>query len=340
MPPPNPPASPQRRSRFHFHSDTKAPVELKELEQQSHKRHTEFRRRVNQLDHNVASWTARFTDEIVQRDKEAVELYDDFVADPLERCAERFMRLMDSKFSALQATGSEGSAREPSLDASHIEEDDSDDSSHDSGTTDDANSENGNHQFAGESDTREISESEATRTLTASVNNTSTDDHNDNDTRPPSLQSLSLQVSHLNREMMEYMHVTIPSARDQHLESFHQKLKTELPPKLLMEKTKAAKREQAIFQKFESMAGLASRSLAEENAMRIASLKTLEDKVLEAGGWDEKRTCRFMEEVKDIRAMMENEREERISSDEKVLENIVQCRNQLQQALLEAMADD
>ena len=140
--------------------------------------------------------------------------------------------------------------------------------------------------------------------------------------------------------MLHYTHVTIPSLRDQHLDSFHRKLRAEIPPKLHMEKTKATNREQAIFQRFESMAGLASRRLAEENSQRIASLKLLEEKILEAGGWDEKRTCRFLEEVKEIRGLLEKEREERVNSDERVLENIVQCRVQLQQALLEAMADE
>ena len=38
--------------------------------------------------------------------------------------------------------------------------------------------------------------------------------------------------------------------------------------------------------------------------------------------------------------MLEDEREERVQSDERVLENIVKCRVQLQKALLEAMADE
>lgn len=284
-------------------------MELKELEQQSHKRHTDFRRRVNQLDHNVASWTSRFAEEIVQRDTESVVMYDDFVSDPLERSVERFMRLMDAKFSAIRGSVLEGAGRKSSLDTSHVDDGDVDDSV-------DADYDN---------DTKFIDYQH---------------ENDEDDDFSPSLQSLSLQVSRLSRDMMQHTHVTLPSLRDQHLDSFHRKLKAEIPTKLHMEKTKAAKREQSIFQKFESMAGLASRSLAEENAVRIASLKILEIKILEAGGWDEKRTCRFLDEVKEIRKMLEDEREERVQSDERVLENIVKCRVQLQKALLEAMADE
>ena len=310
-------ASPPRKSRFHFHSDTKAPNEFKELEQQSHKRATDFRRRVNQLDHNVATWTSRFAHEVVQREKDSVELYDDFVTVPLERSAERFMRLMDAKFSSIQGSLLDRSTpMESDLDTSHNDDtnDEYDTISRDS---DDDEGSNDGTQSA------------------ATATNACTDDQ----THQPNFQSVSRQVSDLSNKMMRYKHVMIPSLRDQYLDSFHRKLKSDVPPRLHMEKTKAAKREQAIFNKFESMAGLSSRSLVEENAQRIASLKILENKILEAGTWDERRNCRFLDEVQEIRKMLEEERAGRVASDEKVLEKVLENRVMLQKTLLDAMTE-
>jgi len=320
-PPPTPPpaGSPNRRSRFQFHSDTKAPTELKEFSTQAYKRHTEFRKRVNDLDHNVAAWTSRFAEEIITREKDMVGMYDYAVAEPLERCAERFMRRMDVEFGNLQAKPNADTSA--SLDTSYYREEE-------------VGNGNQSEDINGDDDPlvdQEGIDQEPSKVEQAS--NAAADDSNDG----PSLQSLSEQISSLSYSLMEHVHITTPSLRNQHLDSFQKKFKSEIPPKLHMEKTKAAKREQAIFQKFESMAGLASRSLYEENAKRVAQLKSIEEKILEAGGWDEKRTSRFLDEVKDIRMTLKLEREERMKNDELVLENIVACRVQLHKALLDSM---
>ena len=306
--------SPSRKSRFQFHSDTKAPVELKKIEQQSHKRHTEFRRRVIDLDRNVAEWTASFSKEIVQRDKDSAELYDYAVSHPLEGCAERFMRRMHVGFSNLQGSGSGSGSkthRKPSSDEEFHDDD-----------------------FDG----KENAERESTCLEDDDLSSVS--DSIANNDNGPSLQSLTHQVSALANNLMQHVHVTTPQLRDQHLDAFQRKVKSEIPPKLHMEKTKAAKREQAIFQKFESMAGLASRSLAEENAARIASLQMLKDKILEAGGWDEKRTTRFLDEVNELKREIQEEREARMESDETVLAQIVECRKILHKTLLDSMTDE
>eukprot|EP01083_Nonionella_stella_P223934 797530_1 len=89
-----------KRSRFKFQSD-KAPVELKAIEKDNYKRHTEFRIRVNDLDHQIAKWMSRFANEILERDRESSTLFEDAVTDPLERCAERFMRRLELEFGIL-----------------------------------------------------------------------------------------------------------------------------------------------------------------------------------------------------------------------------------------------
>lgn len=325
LPPPSTPplpGSPNRRSRFQFHSDTKAPTELKEFSTQAYKRHTEFRKRVNDLDHNVAAWTSRFAEEIITRDKDMVGMYDYAVAEPLERCADRFMRRMDAEFGTLQVKPNADMSMSASLDTSYYREEEMDNGKQ---------SEDISVDVEDPLVDQEGMDQEPSKVEQAS--NSNADDSNDG----PSLQSLSEQISSLSYNLMEHIHITTPSLRNQHLDSFHIKFKTEIPPKLHMEKTKAAKREQAIFQKFESMAGLASRSLYDENAKRVAQLKLVEEKILEAGGWDEKRTSRFLDEVKDIRMTLKFEREERIKNDELVLEKIVECRVQLHKALLDSI---
>jgi hypothetical protein len=97
------PLSPTRQSRFKFHSDINAPNELKEFSAQAHKRHAEFRKRVNALDHNVAGWMNRLVQEVQSRENEMVTMYDYAISEPLERCAERFMRRMDVEFETMQA---------------------------------------------------------------------------------------------------------------------------------------------------------------------------------------------------------------------------------------------
>jgi len=318
-PPPTPPSNDpaQRRSRFEFHSDTKAPTELKEFSTQAHKRHTEFRKRVNDLDHNVAAWTSRFAEEIIVRDKDMVGMYDYAVAEPLERCAERFMRRTDAEFGNLQTFSSADMGA--SLDTSYYRGEAGGDQNYVEGLS---------------MDTEENLPGPSTETSEKVKESSSNANDRNNG---PSLQSLSEQISSLSYNLMEHIHIATPSLRDQHLDSFQLKFKTEVPPKLHVEKTKAAKREQAIFQKFESMAGLASRSLYDNNAKRVVQLRLLEEKILEAGGWDEKRTCRLLDEVREIRQQLELEREKRMKSDELVLEKIVVCRVQLHKALLESM---
>ena len=56
------PSSPSRKSRFSFHSDTKAPKEFNNLVDSSHVRQTEFFSRLNDTDRRVAAWISRQTE--------------------------------------------------------------------------------------------------------------------------------------------------------------------------------------------------------------------------------------------------------------------------------------
>jgi hypothetical protein len=300
------PLSPTRQSRFKFHSDINAPNELKEFSAQAHKRHAEFRKRVNALDHNVAAWMNTFVQEVQNRENEMVSMYDYSVSEPLERCAERFMRRMDIEFENMQLKSSTSDVSCCSSGHSHPDHD---------------------------------PESEDDIILYAKHKKDSNNINHNNmsNSLPPSLSSLSEQIHALSHNLMEYIYISIPSHKKDHLDSLHHQFQSELLSKLHTEKTKALKREYAIFQKFESMASLMARRFCEQNAKRIAQLKMLENKILEAGGWDEKRTSRFLEEIQEIRQALEVEREERVKNDDLVLKKIVDCRVKLHKALLESM---
>ena len=127
------------------------------------------------MDRNVATWTSRFAEEVVKRENESVEIYDDFVTVPLERSVERFMRLMDAKFSSIQGNVLESSSS--SLVDGVTEVDD--------GTKNVSREHNGDESSQNESISEEV---------TATATNALTDDQSD----PPSLQLISRQVSILS----------------------------------------------------------------------------------------------------------------------------------------------
>lgn len=324
-----------KRSRFKFHSD-KAPVELKAIEKDNHKRHTEFRIRVNDLDHQIAKWMSRFANEILERDRESSTLFEDAVTDPLERCAERFMRRLELEFGILHGATTSLNGASDDEDKGDNDHETYDDASGECGDGNENDTESETDTFTG-TGTMSPATDKAQNVLDGDGKGSGNDDDNDPDKDEPSnLQDLSHEISKLSSNLMQHIHVTTPALKYHHLDSFHRQMQGTIPPKIHMEKTKAAKREQAIFQKFESMAGLASRSLAEENAARVAELKILEHKILEAGGWDERRSSRFLEEVREIRTMLEQERAERIANDQMVLEAIVSTRTMLHKTLLES----
>lgn len=306
-------STPSRKSRFQFVADTKAPTELKEFSAQAYKRHTDFRTNVNALDHKVAAWSARFANEVIARDKEMISYFEYSVADPLERCAERFMRRMEMEFEKLDS---------PSLDTTFTND------KEESIEPQDANSDSSTKILDEVLDTGKKQEE-----IHEELNTNCLPDC-------PSLSSVSKDTDTLRKQLLEFRHVTIPALKNQHLDSLELKVKRELAARMHVENIKTAKRELAIDKKFEAFAGLTERSLCETNAKRVVELEQLREKINEAGGWDEKRTSNFLEEVRLLRESIAREREERMKNDELVLEKIVESRVKLHKILLESMTTD
>ncbi|GFH58589.1 hypothetical protein CTEN210_15065 [Chaetoceros tenuissimus] len=306
-------SSPSRKSRFQFVADTKAPTELKEFSAQAYKRHTDFRKRVNALDHKVAAWSARFANEVIARDKEMVSFFEYSVADPLERCAERFMRRMEMEFEKLDS---------PEIDTSFVNDNDG------SMEQQDANNDSSTRV-----NDKELDRGKKQEEIHEELNTSCLPDG-------PSLSSVSKDTETLRKRLLEFRHVTVPALKSQHFDSLELKVTRELAAKMHVENIKTAKRELAIDKKFEAFAGLTERSLCETNAKRVVELEQLREKINEAGGWDEKRTSNFLEEVRLLRESIAREREERMKNDELVLEKIVESRVKLHKILLESMTTD
>lgn len=88
-----------------------------------------------------------------------------------------------------------------------------------------------------------------------------------------------------------------------------------------------------MVRRFESISGMGYRSVVEENAARLASLTLLEEQIASAGRLDEERTGRYLAEVKEIRRMIQQERNERVMQDEVVINRLVETRQMLQRSL-------
>ncbi len=171
------------------------------------------------------------------------------------------------------------------------------------------------------------------------------DDHEDLQsstatTNPPSIRSISRDMSTLSSNLNYHIHTCTPSSIQTNLLNFQSQVQNNIPSHIQMEKFKSSKREQSIHHKIDSMAGITQKSLSEERATAHAELTILKEKVLEAGGWDELRTARFLSEVREIRESLRREREERMKKDEFVLNRIVETRELLHKTLLDSLGKE
>lgn len=123
-------------SRFEFHSDTRVPPQLSILERETYIRYTAFVSRLNAIDRQVASWTARHANEVVDRGLDVVRLYNWHACDPLERCAKRVLDKLERELGALwesklEKRGVRDNGTDNSNDDSAVGGDDSDNMDYD-----------------------------------------------------------------------------------------------------------------------------------------------------------------------------------------------------------------
>ncbi len=354
-------------SRFKFHSDTKAPIQFSQLEQQTAQNITSFRLKLNAIDKQIANWNTTFVNEVVDRDKDLVGMLDYVCVDPLERCSERFFERLESKMGKLWGSSSENENGDGNgighgiIDKDNLRNNVDNDKVADKETDDNnMNNLNNNDQQEEEVVVEDVEEGDENAGIVeeetnepihhnqANKNNieeeSTTSKSNPNSTNSkttksssssssPSIQSLSSQISSLSSNLNNYIHQTVPTQ----IQSFHKQYKNHIPSNIQLESLKATKREQSILSKFESMAGLTQKAYVQEKATTHAELTLLRDEVNVAGGYDEYRTSRFLSEIEDVRKLLEVEREKRKMKDELVLEKIVATREMLQKMVLDAL---
>lgn len=352
------------KSRFNFHSDTKVPPQLSILERETYIRYTAFASRLNAIDRQIALWTSRHTNEVIDRDLQVVGLFKYLVSDPLERCSERVLDKLERDLGALWGS---------KLKKRGFRDNVTDNINYGSDCN---NADPDEEEKAGwivispQNNTSRICEGEARggdnddplacnmpernekdHSTTASATNENPPEENRDPVQsnalspkkarsPTTIRSLSVKCNRLSNSLNTFLHRTIPEQCHKSLESIHQnQLHDDLPPKIHLERTKSTKREGFIVRRFESIAGISLRSLVEENSERLASLTILEEKISNAGGLDDVRVGRFLAEVKEIRKMLELERKERVRQDEVVLDRLVETRETLQRYLKSVIQD-
>jgi len=138
----------------------------------------------------------------------------------------------------------------------------------------------------------------------------------------------ALQITHA-----KHIHIDLADARrDQRdvADMTHQLLHT-----IQLECHKADKREGALMQRFERMAGTAARRYYEESSARKAALVYLQSLLDNQGEMDQQRAMEFLKTIKQLRERLSEERKVRKFDDGAVLQAIEARTAELRRALLE-----
>jgi hypothetical protein len=152
----------------------------------------------------------------------------------------------------------------------------------------------------------------------------------------PSHGRLHARILELEADQMKHLHVTLPNAVSDELESPQDHVTHELQACQKLENSKADKREGSMVRRFESIAGTAARRHLEETASRRACLAQVQSLAQDAADLDEQRSKDFLESLKKLRESLRREREERKAQDKRVMDLIVERTAELKRALLEA----
>mmetsp|Transcript_26897 Transcript_26897/g.39790 ORF Transcript_26897/g.39790 Transcript_26897/m.39790 type:complete len:463 (+) Transcript_26897:106-1494(+) len=151
-------------------------------------------------------------------------------------------------------------------------------------------------------------------------------------------QILSIQkrLADVYTRTLQYKHETLNQLQFEEFESVYVDLIDNIRPSIKIEAAKTDKREIALFRKFESLTGTQMRRFVEESSARVAAGKLLEEQ-MKIEGLEE--TTGFLEQIRQLRRKLKEERESRKVNDAKVLQNVHKRCAALQRAVLEAAGD-
>ncbi len=149
----------------------------------------------------------------------------------------------------------------------------------------------------------------------------------------PNLVSVERLTNHLEDQMNDHKHITLVQARRKSFDDIEKTCRQTLQPTLVLEITKANKREGGVVRRFESNAGEHTRLVAEMIASRASSLGHIK---IEVDGWETTDStlaeC-YLEEIQRLKQHVVELREERMRQDDMVVEKIVQDKKALEEGL-------
>ncbi|KAI2497258.1 hypothetical protein MHU86_17222 [Fragilaria crotonensis] len=148
------------------------------------------------------------------------------------------------------------------------------------------------------------------------------------------LLALQRRVHGIHTKMVKHYQETLHDLQEEVFESLHLEMLQNVQPSLQMEVQKADKRESTRFRKFESLAGTAARRFYEETATRKAAEALLREQIDLLSQPESK--VNFLEQLRTIRAELQQEREARRARDAQVLSDVHSTCDALKRAVLEA----
>ena len=153
------------------------------------------------------------------------------------------------------------------------------------------------------------------------------------------VHTLEQKLSHIDSNLLHHVHVKSHHSRFAQLESLRSSIRHQVQPLLQLESTKADKREGGLVRKLESMAGMSARSFAGESAQRYSSIKLLEQRVQQQNQRTTQRQEQFLDQIRQLRIQLQNERKKRVKADEDIIRKIIVNRQHFQRIALESLGE-
>ncbi len=147
----------------------------------------------------------------------------------------------------------------------------------------------------------------------------------------PNLVSVERCTNHLESQMNHYKHITLVQARRQSFDDIDKTCRHTLHPALVLEMTKANKREGGVVRRFESNTGEYTRLVAEMTASRASSLGYIKNEVDDWETIDSTFAEHYLEEIQLLKQRVMEAREERMRQDEMVVEKMIQVKKALEE---------
>lgn len=277
---------------------------IKQFESDLLKKQAQYSGRISDLDGRLATFHTRLAVECAERGREHAFTMEEYVDEPLERAMRRSLDriqdefvgpIMDPKRAAMQ---DEGSGEKQSYVNNERE-----------AITNDENVQQGSN------------DRDNTNT-TASTN------------RPlPNLVAIERRTNLLEAQMNHHAHVTLFHSKRHHFDVIDKSCRKTLQPALVLEMTKADKREGKMVRRFESSSGEYARLVSEMTSSRVSSLGYIEKQIENLDLSDLTRAENYLEVIQKLKQIVSEEREARIKQDKLVVERIVKTKKMLEEEI-------